>query len=237
MAWMPSSDNSSLVDSLVASSLISPSSRVEAALRATDRAHFCPTLPYVDAAQPLPYANASITAPHMAARALSLMTHVLRPGSAVLDVGAGSGYLTAAFASMVAAPSAPGTPAACVVGVEHAPQLVESARAAVAAALPPAAASAVRILEGDGRLGAPAFAPFDAIYVGAASESVPRALIDQLAPGGRLVCPVGPPGGPQMLTVVDRTAEGAVEMTRAMQVRTVSLCDLTTQMSGGAKIL
>lgn len=228
MAWRPSSDNDALVDSLVASSLLSRGSRVEAALRATDRAHFVPTLPYVDAAQPLPGgAHAAACAPHMVARTLSLLVHVLRPGAAALDVGAGSGYVAAAMAAMVAPADG-----ACVVGVEHIGALAGAARAAIAAAAPPPVAAAVRILEGDGRLGAPAFAPFDAIHVSAAVEEVPQALLDQLAPGGRLVCPVGPPKGDQFLTVVDRTPDGTLEMTRAMQVRCVPLCDAEQQLSG-----
>lgn len=233
----PSSHNEALVDSLVASTIISSSSRVEAALRATDRAYFSPMLPYVDAAQPLPFANASITAPHMAARVLSLLTHTLRPGSAVLDVGAGSGYLTAAFAAMVVSDPAPGTPAGCVVGVEHSSELAAAARTAVAAATPPETAAVVRILEGDGRLGAPAFAPFDAIYVSAAAESVPQPLIDQLAPGGRMLCPVGPAGGTQMLVSIDRTVEGTVQETKVMPVRTVPLCDIETQLRGDFSVL
>lgn len=236
MAW-PSSHNEALVDSLVASTIISSPSRVETALRAIDRAHFSPMLPYVDAAQPLPFANASITAPHMAARVLSLLTHALRPGSAVLDIGAGSGYLTAAFAATVVSDSAPGTPIGCVVGVEHSPELATAARTAVAAATPPETAAIVRILEGDGRLGAPAFAPFDAIYVGAAAESVPQPLIDQLAPGGRMLCPIGPPGGNQMLVSIDRTVEGTVQETKVMPVRTVPLCDIETQLRGDYTVL
>ena len=78
----------------------------------------------------------------------------------------------------------------------------------------------VHVRAGDGFGGWPEQAPFDRIMVTAAPEEIPQPLLDQLAPQGRLVIPLGEQGAPQWLTVVERTAKGIVQR-RTLAVRFV----------------
>jgi protein-L-isoaspartate(D-aspartate) O-methyltransferase len=229
MAWIShGSDNGTLVDALVSNKLVSAGSRVESAMRAVNRGAFCTTSPFVDAPQILSH-NATISAPHMHAHALALLASHLRPGARCLDVGAGSGYLTACMAEMVATSSS--TPSVCVIGVEHVPELVAQAVSNVARACPAHVRDSIQFTVGDGRMGAAGHGPFNAIHVGAAAESIPQVLIAQLAPGGRMVVPIGPRGGEQLLTVIDKNmGDDSFRMTRAFGVRYVPLCSVDEQV-------
>ena len=113
-----------------------------------------------------------------------------------LDVGTGSGYQAAVLAEL----------AAEVVTIERIPQLAEEARAK----LVEAGYADVEVRVGDGSLGVPERAPFDAIAVAAAAPTVPPALYEQLVEGGRLVVPRGSRWG-QELVLVERTPDGPVE--------------------------
>jgi protein-L-isoaspartate(D-aspartate) O-methyltransferase len=106
-----------------------------------------------------------------------LQTAEIQPQDRVLEIGAGSGYQTALLAEI----------SAHVVAVERYPTLVAKARETLARL----GYHNVTINTGDGSLGAPEFAPFDAIIVSAAAPHIPPALVQQLAAGGRLVMPVG----------------------------------------------
>lgn len=150
---------------------------VRAAMIAVPRHLFVPAH-YRDRAyddMPLPIGhNQTISQPYIVA----LMTQALRltPTSRVLEIGTGSGYQAAVLAHI--------TPH--VWSVETVPELAESARRRLKALGYP-----VQVKVGDGRLGWPEHAPYDAIVVTAASADVPPALAVQLAEGGRLVIPIG----------------------------------------------
>jgi len=145
---------------------------------------------YEDAALPLG-GGQTISQPYMVARIVETLS--LRGDERVLDVGTGSGYQAAVLAEL----------AGTVVTIERIPELAESARANLAAA----GYDRVEVRVGDGTLGVPERAPFDAIAVAAAAPQLPQTLYDQLEPRGRLVVPVGR-HGIQRLEVIVRSPEG-----------------------------
>uniref|UniRef100_A0A0D6QZM5 Protein-L-isoaspartate O-methyltransferase n=1 Tax=Araucaria cunninghamii TaxID=56994 RepID=A0A0D6QZM5_ARACU len=184
------------------------------AMRQIDRADYVldHRSAYVDSPQPIGYA-ATISAPHMHAYCLDYLVDHLKPGMSVLDVGSGSGYLCAVFALMVGETGR-------TVGIEHIPQLVErsieSVKKGPAAHLLEKGALSIHV--GDGKKGFPEAAPYDAIHVGAAASELPKALVDQLKPGGRLVIPVV-----DSLMIIDKLHDGTIHKHSAMDVRYVPL--------------
>jgi protein-L-isoaspartate(D-aspartate) O-methyltransferase len=144
---------------------------------------------YEDVALPIG-GGQTISQPWVQARYLELAA--LTGRERVLEVGAGSGYQTALLAELADA----------VFAVERIPALAQSARAALEAA----GYRNVTVLVGDGTLGWRPFAPYDAILVAAASPEIPAPLVEQLAPDGRLVIPLGDRNN-QVLTVARRSGE------------------------------
>jgi protein-L-isoaspartate(D-aspartate) O-methyltransferase len=145
---------------------------------------------YGDAALPIGHGQ-TISQPYMVAVIVEALT--VRPGSRVLDVGAGSGYQAAVLAELGAE----------AVAIERIPELAEQARANLVAA----GFEGVEVVVGDGTLGWPERAPYDGIAVAAAAPAFPQTLYEQLRPGGRLVVPVGGPRA-QRLEVIVRSPEG-----------------------------
>lgn len=129
---------------------------------------------YEDVALPIA-GRQTISQPWVQARYLELAA--LGGRERVLEVGAGSGYQTALVAQLAEA----------VFAIERIPALAQSARAALEAA----GIRNATVLVGDGTLGWRPFAPYDAILVAAASPEIPAPLVEQLAPGGRLIIPLG----------------------------------------------
>jgi protein-L-isoaspartate(D-aspartate) O-methyltransferase len=145
---------------------------------------------YEDAALPIGHGQ-TISQPYMVARICEALA--VRPGHHVLDVGTGSGYQAALLAELGAE----------VVTIERIPELAEQARSNLAAA----GYEQVEVVVGDGTLGVPERAPFDAIAVAAAAPGLPETLYEQLRSGGRLVVPVGGQRA-QRLELIVRSPEG-----------------------------
>ncbi|HEU0335639.1 MAG TPA: protein-L-isoaspartate(D-aspartate) O-methyltransferase [Gaiellaceae bacterium] len=182
--------------------------RVLAAMATVPRELFVPAgerlRAYADSALPIGCGQ-TISQPYVVAAMCQLLE--LDGGERVLDVGTGSGYAAAVLGEL----------AASVVTVERVPELAERAREALAAA----GHGEVEVRLGDGSLGAPDRAPFDAIAVAAAVPGVPSALYEQLRDGGRLVLPRGRRDEQELVRVV-RTEAGPVE-TRSLPCRFVPL--------------
>jgi len=133
---------------------------------------------YEDEPLPLPYGEATISAPHMVA--LQLEWSELRPGFSVLEVGSGSGYLCALIAELV-------RPQGRVLGLELLPGLADLARETLRSL----GYAEVEIRSGDGRPGAPDRAPFDRILVSCACPEIESEWKHQVREGGTVVAPVG----------------------------------------------
>ena len=167
--------------------------RVLAAMAAVPREQFVPETErrqaYADRALSIGHGQ-TISQPFMVA---SMLEPLQLDGGRVLDVGTGSGYQAAVLSEL----------ADEVVTIERVPELAERARRT----LERAGYANVDVRVGDGTLGVPERAPYDGIVVAAAAPAVPEALYVQLAPGGRIVVPVGS-RHEQWLEIVERSKAG-----------------------------
>jgi protein-L-isoaspartate(D-aspartate) O-methyltransferase len=184
--------------------------RVLDAMRTVPREAFIPErlfeFSYDDTPLPIE-AEQTISQPYVVA----LMAEALeiRPGDRVLEVGAGSGYAAAVL----------GHVAREVWAIERHRVLAELADERMRSL----GSFNVHVRQGDGTLGWPEHAPYDGIVVAAGGPEVPPALVDQLAPGGRLVIPVGPDPRLQELVRVRKNADGTITQEDLGAVRFVPL--------------
>jgi len=138
---------------------------------------------YADHPLPIGYGQ-TISQPYIVAWMTELLE--LKPGEKVLEIGTGSGYQAAVLAELDFVD---------VFSIEIIPELAESAESH----LKSLGYDQVKVKSGDGYYGWQEYAPFDAIIVTAAPDHLPPPLIEQIVEGGRLVIPIGPPGGYQSL--------------------------------------
>jgi protein-L-isoaspartate(D-aspartate) O-methyltransferase len=157
---------------------------------------------------PLPIeAGQTISQPYIVA--LMIQAAGIARGDRVLEVGAGSGYAAAVISRI----------AGKVIAIERQHDLVAIARER----LERLDYANVEIVEGDGTKGWPVEAPYDAILAAASGSHVPPPLVEQLAPGGRLVMPLGDPGSVQQLVKVTRHDDGSLSHASLGAVRFVPL--------------
>lgn len=169
----------------------------------------------------------------MHGHACEYLIDYLLPGARVLDIGSGSGYLTHVLANLVTDPD---SKQGQVIGIDHIPELVELAQSNMRKSEQGRDlqdSGQVKLITADGRLGWRENAPYDAIHVGAAAETLHPVLIEQLQAPGRLFIPVesgsnesnlGTEGG-QYIWVVDKRADGSVQKEKVFQVSYVPLTD------------
>ncbi len=185
--------------------------RVLAAVALVSREAFVPDRfrEEADSDRPLPIGfGQTISQPYVVA----YMTEKLRLAGPerVLEVGTGSGYQTAILAHL----------AENVFSIEIVPALADRAKGVLLGTL---GLTNVRLRTGDGAAGWPEEAPFDRIIVTAAATEIPSGLVEQLAPGGRMILPIGGELDVQVLRVYDRGNDGESVQTDLLPVRFVPL--------------
>jgi protein-L-isoaspartate(D-aspartate) O-methyltransferase len=180
------------------------------AMRHVPRHHFIPeeyqSLAYENRPLPIGYKQ-TISQPFIVAYMTQLLN--LQPGEKVLEIGTGSGYQAAVLSEL--------TPE--VYSIEIVAELAKQAKQK----FEQLGYKTIKAKIGNGYKGWKTHAPFDAIILTAAPESIPDPLVNQLKPGGILVAPVGPAGQTQFLNLLIKSATGEVELKQVLPVRFVPM--------------
>jgi len=186
--------------------------KVFEAIRAVPREDFVP-----DSVRDLAYVNRPLSIGHGQTISqpfiVAVMTNALSltPSDSVLEIGTGCGYQTAVLARL----------ARRVYTVE----VIERLGAAARGRLTGLGYGNIEFHIGDGWRGWPEHAPYDAIIVTAAARDRPAALVDQLAEGGRMIVPIGPSGGTQRLTRIEKRPGGELHSSGFLPVAFVPLIE------------
>ena len=189
-----------------------------------DRADFAPNSPYYDSPQSIGY-NATISAPHMHAYALEYLAPYCTNNINILDVGSGSGYLTVALSKMI-------NDSGKVIGIEHIDSLYQKSIENISKHHSKLLKNKnIILLNADGRNGVKEYAPFKVIHVGAAAETIPKDLIDQLDKNGRMFIPVGGQNEDQWIYLVDKDENGNISKQKIMCVTYVPLTSKENQLN------
>lgn len=227
--------------------------RVREVILDCDRSKYVPSeyksLAFYDSPLPIGF-NATISAPHMHAMTLEYLKDYLKPHSRVLDVGSGSGILCALFIRMMEFKG-------LVVGIEHIEQLSQRSRLSILDDLKAEHndekfkltlllenerskikeievkendPGRILLINGDGRKGVPELGPYNCIHVGAALSFEYKVLLEQLAPGGRMMAPVYNKYGAQEIVIFDKDSSGKVSQENICQVRFVPLTSKESQL-------
>ena len=211
-----------LLSQLIREKMLS-SQKVYNSMMEVDRADFAPSRPYQNNAQRIG-CNVVISAPDLHSYCLEALKDHLTEGSTVLDVGFGSGYLTAAMSKMM---NDKGT----VIGIEHIKELYDFGLNNICKHHKNLIDSKKIILVlGDGRLGYKNRAPYRCIHIGAASRQAPKDIIEQLDYGGRLVMPLGEPND-QYIYIIDKDMSGKLTYKKGLSVCYVSLTSAMNQLN------
>ena len=177
---------------------------------------------------PLPLmSKQTISAPHMHARAIEYLEKVLKPGKSILDIGSGSGYLTACYAEAVKVYHLDGTKRGTVVGVEVFPELVHYSTNVIQNHFKHLMKykKNFKLVYGDGKKGYPRnsnLEKYDGIHIGAACDFIPQKLLAQLRKGGIMAIPLKINGG-LFFTIINKDRQGNLRMTIKESVRYVPL--------------
>ena len=193
-----------------------------------DRYHFCVNKQesYIDKASSL-FSGQTISAPHMHAKALEYLEPVLKPGSHILDIGSGSGYLTACFGEAVKVYNKDGYYRGKAIGIDVVPELINYSNAVINNYYNHLHdyKRNFKILLKDGKLGYPSKINkeiYDGIHIGAASDNIPYYVLQQLKKGGILVLPLKI-GDNHVFTIVTKDLNGNISIELKGSVRYVPL--------------
>lgn len=183
---------------------------IEEIMKSIDRGDFAPTDPYVDRPQPIGY-NTTISAPHMHAVQLELLKDCFKNAKKALDIGTGSGFVALCLSKMMRCEDSK------TYALDHIGKIVDIAKVNISKNHKKYIDDGrIEFVVADGRKGLPECAPFDVIFVGGAVPELPDEIVDQLAPGGSMLVPIGE--FTQQLTIVHKTMDGDIVRKPVMSV-------------------